>query len=100
MPKYVDVEPIIEEYDKSIQYLKDHVEETSLIEFANIGASFETARQQLVDAQAADVAPVRHGRWILKDDGRAHCSECDTAGNSYVWHYCPNCGARMDGDGK
>ena len=48
---------------------------------------------------AADVAPVRHGRWILKDDGRAHCSECDTAGNSYVWHYCPNCGARMDKDG-
>ena len=41
--------------------------------------------------------PVRHGRWILKDDGRAHCSECDTAGNSYVWHYCPNCGTRMDG---
>ena len=46
----------------------------------------------------ADVVPVRHGRWILKDDGRAHCSECDTAGNSYVWHFCPNCGARMDGD--
>ena len=49
------------------------------------------------DYPAADVVEVRHGRWILKDDGRAHCSECDTSGNSYVWHHCPNCGAKMEG---
>ena len=40
---------------------------------------------------AADVAPVRHGRWLL--DGS--CSEC--MANPLTTHkkYCPNCGAKM-----
>ena len=43
--------------------------------------------------KAADVAPVRHGRWLL--DGS--CSEC--MANPLTTHkkYCPNCGAKMDG---
>lgn len=59
---------------------------------------------------AADVAPVRHGRWI--DNKVAFylgCSECgcyleyavDTfLDNDDHYHYCPNCGAKMDGDGN
>lgn len=68
---------------------------------------------------AADVAPVRHGRWIsdararrgtvvrLDADGcpvdTCHCSECGdwlTASDEYParGRYCPNCGAKMDGD--
>lgn len=54
---------------------------------------------------AADVAPVRHGRWetVMLDHERmgcrptAHyCSEC----HQITWFrtfYCPNCGAKMDG---
>ena len=55
--------------------------------------------------KAADVAPVRHGRWIL-DEKRyvIHCSECgEVSGYSLNLrdvreenHYCPNCGALMD----
>lgn len=37
----------------------------------------------------------RIGTWLMKDDGRAHCSECDTPGMAYAWKYCPNCGAEM-----
>lgn len=54
---------------------------------------------------AADVAPVRHGRWKLnKHYGDYECSVC---GNGDVislffytlkMKYCPNCGAKMDGD--
>lgn len=51
---------------------------------------------------AADVAPVRHGRWIWDDEGY-HCSECfyhayGETGEvlSGHWHYCPNCGAKME----
>lgn len=58
---------------------------------------------------AADVAPVRHGRWKWEfaDNGWANhiCSECGYTKNTDIhvrlgYHYCPNCGARMDGDGE
>ena len=59
---------------------------------------------------ASDVAPVRHGRW--NDTGRytfadgslaIRCTECGAALHSdewqkYVWNYCPNCGAKMEGE--
>ena len=54
---------------------------------------------------AADVAPVRHGRWE-KQSGLYSCSECGMtcpydvqADVIEYWtcKYCPNCGAKMDG---
>ena len=53
---------------------------------------------------AADVAPVRHGRWIEKEKytfGVMYdCSICDNRilDNGHSWNYCPNCGARMTED--
>lgn len=55
---------------------------------------------------AADVVPVRHGRWVMNDQSTPVCSRC---GNvvAFVSHpdkkwdfgnYCPNCGAKMDGE--
>ena len=50
----------------------------------------------------ADVAPVRHGRWI---DGDPYCPICRKDKfrglDADVWadwqpDYCPNCGAKMD----
>ena len=51
-------------------------------------------------APTIEAEPVRHGRWNVEyptgsDFGR--CSACKTLGN-LDWHYCPNCGAKMDGD--
>ena len=53
---------------------------------------------------SADVAPVRHGRWI--DKGKyAVCTECGgRSGTQYdgvepiplMTQFCPNCGAKMD----
>lgn len=60
---------------------------------------------------AADVAPVRHGRWIMKktSTGVSYtvCSYCNTSVkyndeygivimNLKGVNYCPNCGAKMD----
>lgn len=63
------------------------------------GYSDEEREDDVVDMiesiPVADVRPVMQGKWILKDDGRAHCSMCDTPGNSHVWNFCPNCGADM-----
>ena len=48
---------------------------------------------------AADVAPVRNGRWINHTmiDGHIHaeCSECHKV--RIIDNFCPNCGCRMDG---
>ena len=54
--------------------------------------------------KAADVAPVRHGRWIDKGE-YAVCTECGgRSGTQYdgvepiplTTQFCPNCGAKMD----
>lgn len=69
-----------------------------------------TRKDELAAIPAADVAPVRHGRWIdLGDDywergrtsTRYKCSECGRrAGQKQakLYHYCPNCGAKMEVD--
>ena len=49
------------------------------------------------DIPAADVAPVRRGRWI-GEDGIQVCSEC---GEEHEWEdyrapYCDTCGAKMN----
>lgn len=43
-----------------------------------------------------DVEPVRHGHWIVDDDGNVFCSECRNSGVNE--NYCSKCGAKMDGD--
>ena len=55
------------------------------------------------DAPAADVAPVRHGRWIEQEKYNFgimyDCSLCGDRilDNGHSWNYCPNCGADMRG---
>lgn len=51
----------------------------------------------IYEIPSADVAPVRHGRWMKNDDYT--CSLCGyrmVIGDG-AYNYCPNCGARMDG---
>lgn len=49
---------------------------------------------------AADVEPVRHGRWDKAGYDLARCSFCHTVRKTDFArdHYCPNCGAKMDGE--
>ena len=47
------------------------------------------------DMPAADVAPVRHGRWKRYGKNLGECSECGEI-VSVRNNYCPNCGAKMD----
>ena len=48
---------------------------------------------------AADVAPVRHGRWILLDKNESGvCSECNRQDHiDPLATHCRYCGALMDG---
>lgn len=55
----------------------------------------QTLKRYVKRQPAAEVEPVRHGRW--NPDGS--CSECGEYDNKdpYGSKYCPNCGAKMDG---
>ena len=50
----------------------------------------------------ADVAQVRHGRWLPFHSTAAgdiqYCSACEI-GCTWKPNYCPNCGAKMDLEG-
>ena len=64
-------------------------------------------RDALSAVPAADVAEVRHGRWVnphwRNSDFACNCSACgvEAIHREYRWHergiypICPNCGARM-----
>ena len=60
-----------------------------------VGYSREDAADCIRYMDAADVAPVRNGRWIKHDDGVFTCSECGNA-ESNESHFCRYCGAMMD----
>lgn len=57
----------------------------------------------LIDIPAADVQPVKHGKWELTDNPSfKKCSECGAWWSSditdnYFTNYCPKCGAKMRG---
>ena len=59
------------------------------------GEKFEAAIRKI---PAADVAPVRRGRWIVRNKGMNNwvdCSECGTIGSPH-WKCCPVCEVKMD----
>lgn len=45
------------------------------------------------------VDTVKHGQYIINDDGDSRCSVCGETYLDCTQNYCPNCGARMDEDG-
>ena len=74
-------------------------------------ASVTSLAAAISQTPSADVAPVRHGRWI--EDERTYpgpglknnlCSACGEVAGAWKeglepgrkWDYCPNCGAKMD----
>ena len=59
------------------------------------GEKFEAA---ILKIPVADVAPVRHGRWlpqVVLGQKAWDCSECKTLGSPH-WKWCPICGCKMD----
>lgn len=82
MPEYIDREAFLKHMRKTNRYF---------------GVKFD-----IEEFPAADVEPVRHGRWLLKHIGAGHmweCSCCHKRPCIYITEdtaYCPNCGAKMD----
>lgn len=63
--------------------------------------------ERIDNLPAVDAVEVVHGRWMNNADDYPECNRCgympqyDPAiDDIYYSPYCPNCGARMDGDGN
>lgn len=74
-------------------------------------AKFEALSKAVDEAPTVDATPVVHGRWYVpkgmmppEHHGRYRCSVCghmamyERPGREFLSDYCPNCGAKMDGD--
>ena len=94
---------VIVENGKKVLTMTEYIEREAVLKEAESrimwGASAAAVYELIRDAPAADVATVRHGRWIASHDEFCSCSICKYP--VYVgWNqtnYCPNCGAKMDG---
>ena len=73
--------------------------ETAVMRLMQDGCSAKNV-QTIMALPAADVAPVRHGRWVPFHAEFAgdiqYCSVCEI-GFAARTFYCPHCGAVMDG---
>ena len=64
------------------------------------GKNFAMVKKHIDDAPAVEVVP---GLWESECRNRYKCSNCGFGRNTEVqigWNFCPNCGAKMDGDGN
>ena len=68
-------------------------------------ARYIFAIDRINEAPTVDAVEVVHGRWLSYLDGEHimpdvyfKCSKCGSRGHQQRWRYCPNCGAKMEGE--
>ena len=89
MARYIDADKLIEE--RTIFMQDEEGFDTSVVLVADIKLT-----------PTAEVAEVKHGEWILHDDGSGTCTLCGKR-QKHIWdmdnwqNFCGNCGAKMDG---
>lgn len=92
MSRYIDAEQFICELDGS--------------ECLDTERDYDEIAKRLEECETADVEEIRHGKWIFDKIGYIACSCCDFRAYAEYKHidfdhlnnYCPNCGAKMDGE--
>ena len=88
MPGYIEREALIEDIDAAVKN-------------SGMGCVVGQTLKRYVKRQtAADVAPVRHGRWYFESTygyKTTRCSRCFWAHEGHLYFpFCPYCGARME----
>ena len=72
-----------------------------------VALAMKLLEKKVADAPTIEAEPVKHGRWhdCYQIDEFHYIRICSECANRNVFHkydsvgnYCPNCGARMDGD--
>lgn len=89
--------------------MAEYIEKAELIKklcFETAEWSYSPTIKTIKEFPAEDVQPIKHGRWIEVSSKHSRCSVCDTTCLIAVYpiskgaNFCPNCGARMDGEQK
>ena len=114
MPRYIDADKAVERIVEATEAARlgelTAQSDARLFEYRNLKNGLIKAYRIIEKTPTADVAEVRHGRWIpvvtddLKDKleeitpfvlSFVQCSECGMQ-SIFKYPYC-NCGAKMDG---
>ena len=90
MARYIDAEEIV----RHMCYVSENGSKT---DFREVAFWDEIKRMP-----TADVVEVRHGEWVTLEAeiGLYSCSLCEHKILRAECNYCPNCGAKMDGERK
>lgn len=72
-----------------------NLDDDRLLQILYDEACAETIYKKLCEIADADVQPVRRGEW----EHTCVCSECGQIDYSAP-NYCPNCGAKMEGENE
>ena len=98
------------EYEKTVIGMDDYIKREALRDaLYDADAITMNGVKILNQFPSSDVASVKHGRWIEytkviipepynKWEQAWKCSKCGFDDGFVAYNYCPNCGARMDGD--
>lgn len=99
--KYIDVDVFIKGFREVLLGLKAQVDPDLTPKTCAYLRGAEAIIEDLTEFPAADVAPVRRGRWE-KHGSKWQCTGCkvlmsiDGTPQENLLYYCPNCGAKMD----
>jgi rubredoxin len=97
MSRYIDEDKLLQKLSRMIDYCEKDNKVNGLTALFQVGDA-------IMDCPTADVEKRKHGRWEYnKDDGGMYCSACGEIACSdwdeyHEGKYCPNCGAKMDGE--
>ena len=100
MSRYIDADALLE----SVKSKRLIFEESTPIEEA-IAEQVSVFEEAIEEAPTTDVVEVRHGEWRIVDSDIGYVElECSLCRNKLLFNtddgftYCPNCGAKMDGE--
>lgn len=94
------------EYMKRSKYISRDAAISKIRDQGVLGGDYDAYEREedvvdmLNSIPAADVVEVVRGKWLpsdIPDSILDKCSECGFDTGAFTFHYCPNCGAKMDG---
>ena len=94
MDEYIEREALEVDLNHRLKFLM-----TEYGEYDHYTSGFDEAVTRVENFPSADVAPVRHGRWVRGETDTKQFFLCNRGRKREHWegNYCPRCGAKMDG---